>query len=70
MKLLALWCRKFEKTGFYFQAWMDLDPKSWWHNPRFVSDTGGYLVPGDPVQRRILPLEPSRSRLVQLGRGF
>jgi len=58
VKLLAQWCRRFENTGFYFQARMDLDPKSWWHNAQFVSDTGGYLVPGDPVQRKILQVDP------------
>ncbi len=37
---------------------MDIDPKSWWHNPKFVSDTGGFFVIGDPAQRKILELEP------------
>jgi O-methyltransferase len=37
---------------------MDIDNKSWWHSPEFVSASGGYFVPEDPVPRKVLALEP------------
>jgi O-methyltransferase len=37
---------------------MDIDPRSWWHNREFAASSGGYLVPGDVVPRRVLELEP------------
>src|SRR6266576_4373872 len=58
LKLLRGWCRLFSDSGFYFQGKMDLDPRSWWHNPDFVAATGGFFVPGDPVKRSVKTLEP------------
>ena len=37
---------------------MDIDSRSWWHNPEFVSASGGYFLPGDTTPRKVLPLEP------------
>jgi len=37
---------------------MDIDTRSWWHSTEFVSVSGGYLVPGDMIPRKVLPLEP------------
>lgn len=36
---------------------MDLDPRSWWHNPKFAAATGGFFVAGDGVKRTIHSLE-------------
>lgn len=56
-KLLQRWCRCWEHSAFYFQAKMDIDPKSWWHSTDIVSATGGYLMRGDGIKRLVLPLE-------------
>jgi O-methyltransferase len=58
IKLVGRWCQLWENTGFYFQGRMDIDSKSWWHSPAFVTASGGYLVPGDPVPRKVLALDP------------
>jgi len=57
LKLADRGCRMLSKSGFYLQAKMDLDPKSWWHNPDFISAHGGRFIPGDPAPREVLPLE-------------
>ena len=56
--LLRKWCGVFGRTGFYCQGRMDIDPRSWWFNPKFVGDTGGFFVAGDPAKRAINTLEP------------
>jgi len=56
-RLLDRGCRLFSSSGLYLQAKMDLDPKSWWHNPGFISAQGGRFIPGDATQREVLPLE-------------
>ncbi len=48
----------FANSGFYLQAKMDLDPKSWWHNPDFLLANGGRFVPGDAAPREVLSLDP------------
>ncbi|MGO8926068.1 MAG: TylF/MycF/NovP-related O-methyltransferase [Limisphaerales bacterium] len=50
-------CRMVSNSGFYLQAKMDLDPKSWWHNLDFISAHGGRLIPGDATPREVLALE-------------
>ena len=56
---VAHWgCSLFVKTGFQAQGKMDIDRRSWWHNPAFVARYGGYFVPGDAVNRRLSSLEP------------
>ena len=57
IKLMERFCRLFSKSGFYLQARMDIDTKSWWHNQRFVSGAGGYFIPGDPVRRTVVDLD-------------
>ena len=56
-KIMARWCDCWSGSGFYFQARMDIDQKSWWHSTDIVTATGGYLVRGDGVKRQVLPLE-------------
>jgi len=58
VKCLHYWCSLFRNASFYVQGKMDIDPKGLWHNPGFVSATGGYRIPGDKVQRAVLDLEP------------
>jgi O-methyltransferase len=58
IRLLRGCCALFSRSGFYLQGKMDLDPKSWWHNRDFVAATGGLIIPGDPVKRAVLALEP------------
>jgi O-methyltransferase len=58
VKLLGRWCGLWSRSGFYFQGRMDIDQRSWWHDPGFVSGSGGYFVPNDPTPRKVLPLEP------------
>jgi O-methyltransferase len=38
-----------------FPRWlyMDIDPRSPWHEPGFVEDIGGFFIPEDPANRRI-----------------
>jgi len=48
----------FPKTAFFMQAQMDLNPRSRWHAEPLVAQTGGYFISGDPVERRVVDLEP------------
>jgi O-methyltransferase len=57
LKLVDWGCRMIANSGFYLQAKMDLDHKSWWHNLDFVSTHGGFFVPGDATPREVLALE-------------
>jgi O-methyltransferase len=57
VKCLDAWCRLFRGSPFYVQGKMDIDPRGLWHNPEFVSATGGYHIPGDTIQRAVLSLE-------------
>lgn len=50
--------RLFANTAFFLQGQMDIHPRSRWHDPAFVARTGGFFLPGDPVARRIMDLEP------------
>ena len=43
---------------FFLQGQMDINTKSLWHNPEFVSRTGGYLINNDGTRRVICPLDP------------
>jgi O-methyltransferase len=57
LRLLDRGCRMFSNSGFYLQAKMDLDPKSWWHNLDFISAHGGRFIPGDATPREVLSLD-------------
>lgn len=48
----------FADSAFFLQGQMDVHPRSRWRNDDFVSATGGFFLPGDPVPRRIMNLEP------------
>ena len=48
----------FAPTGLFVQEQMDIHPRSTWRDAAFIEATGGFCVPGDPVQRRIVNLEP------------
>lgn len=58
IRMLRGGCALLARSGLYLQGKMDLDPRGWWHNPDFVAATGGWLIPGDPVKREVLELEP------------
>lgn len=58
LKCLHYWCSLFRSSAVYVQGKMDIDPKGFWHNPEFVSATGGYHIPGDKIRRAVLNLEP------------
>lgn len=47
---LAPW---FARTAYYLQGQMDINPLSRWHRPEFARETGGFFLPGDPVERKI-----------------
>lgn len=57
LRLLDWGCRMFSNSGLYLQAKMDLDPKSWWHNPDITSAQGGRFIPGDAIAREVLSLD-------------
>jgi O-methyltransferase len=42
---------------FFLQSEMDISPRSIWHNPEFVTATGGFMIPEDWVERRISRLD-------------
>jgi len=46
------------RSSFYLQGQMDINPASKWHNPEFVSRTGGYFPTTDRTGREIVELEP------------
>lgn len=50
--------RLFAPTAFFLQGQMDIHPRSRWHDPSFVARTGGFFLPGDPVEREVTDLEP------------
>lgn len=56
VNLLRYGCRLFARTPFYLQGKMDLDSRSWWHNPAFVQEAGGFAL-GDGRGRKILEIE-------------
>ena len=41
------------QQAFRLQSQMDIHPRSLWHNPRFVRETGGFFPPAGPQGRRI-----------------
>ncbi len=41
------------QQAFRLQSQMDIHPQSLWHNPKFVSETGGFFPPGQSRGRRI-----------------
>lgn len=51
-------CGLFSGTAFFLQGQMDIHPLSRWHDPAFVARTGGFFLPGDPLERTIADLEP------------
>lgn len=56
-KLMAGWCKCWGRSGFYVQARMDIDDRSWWGSPEIISSAGGYFVRGDSTPRKVLELE-------------
>ncbi|MHB1543553.1 MAG: TylF/MycF/NovP-related O-methyltransferase [Gammaproteobacteria bacterium] len=44
--------------SFFLEGQMDINPKSLWHEPRFVARFGGFGIPGETVRRPIENLEP------------
>ena len=58
LKCLHYWCSLFRNSSVVVQGKMDIDPKGFWHNPGFVSATGGYRIAGDKTERAVLELEP------------
>ena len=58
---------------FFLQSEMDINPRSLWHNPEFAAATGGFLIPEDPVERRVSQLDAwdtvRRDMLILLMRG-
>jgi O-methyltransferase len=58
---------------FNLQSEMDISPRSFWYNPEFIASTGGFMIPEDPVDRRICELDGwdkvRRDMLVLLMRG-
>lgn len=48
----------FARSSFRLESQMDIHHSSLWHEPAFVGRYGGYLIPGDPVRRRVMDLEP------------
>src|SRR5260370_35907797 len=63
IKLVGRWCELWSRSGFYFQGRMDIDRKSWWHSPEFVSTSGGYFVPGEPTPIKDRSFEPGGTEL-------
>lgn len=51
-------CYLFRGAPFFFQSQMDVHPKSRWHNPNFVSATGGFYLSSGAGDRHICNLEP------------
>jgi len=52
-------CFIFTRTAFFMQGQMDINPKSLWHNPEFIKQTGGYFPKEDNrASRFICDLEP------------
>jgi O-methyltransferase len=46
------------RSAFFMQGQMDIHPKSVWHNPAFRDQTGGFFLPGDDSERRIVDVDP------------
>jgi O-methyltransferase len=51
-------CRLFSGASFFLQGQMDLNSRSRWFNPEFVAKYGGYFLPSDTTERRVMDLEP------------
>ena len=43
----------FAPTAYFLQGQMDIHPVSRWYRPEFAAETGGFFLPGDPVERKI-----------------
>lgn len=43
----------FAPTAYFLQGQMDIHPTSRWYRPEFAQETGGFFLPGDPVERTI-----------------
>lgn len=52
--------RLFKNSAFFMQGQMDIHPKSRWHIPEFIENTGGFSPNPDEtsVNRKIFNLEP------------
>jgi O-methyltransferase len=46
------------RSAFFMQGQMDIHPRSIWHNPAFCRETGGFFLPNDHIERRVVELEP------------
>lgn len=46
----------FKNSSFFFQGQMDINPKSVWHNPKFVNEFGGFFLKNDNIKREIVNL--------------
>ena len=44
--------------AFFLQGQMDVNPLGKWHRKDFVETTGGFFIPGDPVDRQSAPFYP------------
>ena len=51
--------RFFANTAFRLQSQMAIHPESFYHDSKFVEQTGGFMIPGDPVKREIRNLDPT-----------
>ena len=59
MKILQQhFCLLFRDTAFFMQGQMDINPRSLWHNPEFVEQTGGYFPKINKSPRIICNLDP------------
>ena len=48
----------FQNRSFFLQGQMDIHPASGWHNAEFISQTGGFYLLSDDVNREVVNLEP------------
>jgi O-methyltransferase len=64
----------FARRSFFLQSRMDIDPSSFWHNPKFIASSGGFTPKGEAVARTIVETAPwdlvRRDMLVLLIRGI
>lgn len=44
--------------AYHLQSQMDINQKSIWYKPEFISENGGFLIKNDPIKREICSLEP------------
>lgn len=56
--MLQKLCSPMQKTAFYLQGQMDINPKSRWNTDHFRNTTGGFYPENDNSNRTICNLEP------------